>query len=177
MLSYDEYADAATVARINGWLTTAAPSKGRSVTFTSVGEFTSLPAKLAVTSFDVLLVYDQPLAPLGHMATAGTLWNGPIDAFAKGGGLVVALDGHSPGHVAEFLTNSGLLPVAGETDIAVGKVLRVDAPTDVVGVSLPDVFSAKRSTVSFTTNQAPDNHHVFVVKDESGLPVVVHSVP
>jgi hypothetical protein len=58
-----------------------------------------------------------------------------------------------------------------------GTQLAVDAPTDVVGLNLPNVFAAKKSTVAFTTSQVADNLHVFVVKDMAMRPVVIHSVP
>ena len=77
----------------------------------------------------------------------------------------------------DFLTNGGLLAVTAETDVN-GTQLNVDAPTDVVGQNLPNVFAARKNTVAFTTTQMRDNYHVFVVTDATGmLPVVVHSVP
>ncbi len=174
VLVYDEFGDAVSIARIQTWLTTAA--SGRTLTFKSAQGWTSVPSKLAVTDYQVFLVYDQPMAPVDQMATSGTLWNGAMDAFAKGGGVVVVLDGGT-GHTMDLLTNGGLLSVTGETSVA-GTQVKVDAPTDVVGLNLPDIFLARRNSVAFTTTQAPDSHHVFVVKDNAGaLPVVVHAVP
>jgi hypothetical protein len=176
VLAYDEFADAATVTRIEGWLSTTATARGKSVNMAKAG-WTDLPPQLTVQQYQVFLVYDQALAPANQMATIGTFWNAAMNAFAKGGGIIVALDGGSAGNMKEFLTNGGLLPVTGETDVN-GTQLRVDAPTDVVGQNLPNVFAAKWSTVAFTTTQMRDNYHVFVVTDSTGmLPVVVHSVP
>jgi hypothetical protein len=111
------------------------------------------------------------------MATTGTLWNAAMTAFAKGGGTIVALDGGSPGRMRDLLTNGGLLDVTDETDVT-GSQVYVDAPTDVVGQNLPNVFAAKKTTVAFTTTQMRDNYHVFVVTDATGmLPIVVHTVP
>ncbi|HKQ68910.1 MAG TPA: hypothetical protein VJT73_06215 [Polyangiaceae bacterium] len=181
VLAYDEFADAGTVTRINGFLGSIASTKGRTLTFSLAGKaadtWKAIPAMLAVATYDVLLVYDQSSAPTDQMATTGTLWNGAVDSFAKGGGVVVALDGGSPGKMIDFLTNSGLLAVTDEVDV-VGTQLKVDAPTDGVGVGLPNVFIGKKSSIAFVTTQVPDNRHVFVVKDNAGvLPVVVHSVP
>jgi Stigma-specific protein, Stig1 len=174
VLAYDEFSDAANVVRIQTWLT--AIGSGRTINFVSSKDWMSIPSKLAVTDYQVFLVYDQPLAPVDQMATSGTLWNGAIDAFAKGGGVVVVLEGGT-GHNADLLTNGGLLPVTSETNIA-GTQVNVDAPTDVVGLYLPNVFVARRNSVAFTTTQVADSRHVFVVKDNAGvLPVVVHAVP
>ena len=177
VLAYDEFADSATVARIAGWISSMATMRGKSVTMVQAPTFTLVPQQLTVQQYQVLLVYDQARAAADQMATTGTLWNAAMNAFAKGGGIVVALDGGSAGQMKDFLSNGGLLAVTAETDVT-GTQLRVDAPTDVVGQNLPNVFAAKRTTVAFTTTQMRDNYHVYVVTDMTGmLPVVVHSVP
>jgi len=177
VLAYDEFADAPTVTRIESWLTTTATARGKSVSISKAPGWTALPPQLTVQQYQVLLVYDQARAAANQMATTGTLWNAAMSAFAKGGGIIVALDGGSAGRMRDFLTNGGLLEVTDETDVT-GSQLNVDAPTDVVGQNLPNVFAARRTTVAFTTTQMRDNFHVFVVTDSTGLlPVVVHSVP
>jgi hypothetical protein len=177
VLAYDEFADAATVARLETWISNMAPMRGKSVTITKASSWTAIPMQLTVQQYQIFLVYDQARAPANQMATTGTLWNSAMKAFAKGGGTIVALDGGSPGRMRDFLTHGGLLPVTDETDISTSQ-LNVDAPTDVVGQNLPNVFAAKRNTVAFTTTQMRDNYHVFVVTNGTGmLPVVVHSVP
>jgi len=177
VLAYDEFADAANVTRIEGWLSTMATSRGKSVNISKGSSWTAVPMQLTVQQYQVFLVYDQARAPSSQMATTGTLWNAAMSAFAKGGGIIVALDGGSAGNMKDFLTNGGLLEVTAETDVT-GAQLNVDAPTDVVGQNLPNVFAARRTTVAFTTPQMRDNYHVFVVTDTTGmLPIVVHSVP
>ena len=174
VLAYDEFSDAANTTKIETWL--SAIAKPRTINFVSSKDWMSIPSKLAVTDYQVFLVFDQPMAPADQMATSGTLWNGAIDSFAKGGGVVVVLEGGT-GHNVDLLTNGGILPVTGETNVA-GTQVMVDAPTDVVGLYLPNVFAARKNSVSFTTTQVADSRHVFVVKDSAGvLPVVVHSVP
>ena len=174
VLVYDEYSSAALVASLENWI--GMMGAARKVKFTRVKDWMSVPSQLAVTQYQVFLVFDQIGAPVDHMATCGTLWNGAIDSFAKGGGVVVVLEGGT-GHNVDLLTNGGILPVTGETSVA-GTQVMVDAPTDVVGLYLPNVFAARKNSVSFTTTQVADSRHVFVVKDSAGvLPVVVHSVP
>jgi hypothetical protein len=177
VFAYDEFADAATVSRIETWIANGAATRGKSVTISKATDWTAVPTQLTVQQHQVFFVYDQARAPANHMATTGTLWNAAMHAFAKGGGTIVALDGGSAGRMRDLLTNGGLLPVLDETDVSATQ-LNVDAPTDVVGQNLPNVFAAKRNTVAFTTTQMRDNYHVFVVTDMTGmLPVVVHSVP
>jgi hypothetical protein len=177
ILAYDEFADQTTATRIEAWVSTMAAMRGKTVTIVKAPTFTVVPQQLTIQQYQVLLVYDQARAADDQMATIGTLWNAAMNAFAKGGGIVVALDGGSAGQMKDFLANGGLLAVTGETDLT-GSQLRVDAPTDVVGQNLPNVFAAKKTTVAFTTTQMRDNYHVFVVTDATGmLPVVVHSVP
>jgi hypothetical protein len=177
VLSYEEFADAAIVARVRSWMAAEGTRRGRTVAFTASAGWSAVPEELAVARFDVFLVLDQLSAPKDQMATSGTLWNGAMQAYAKGGGIIVALDGGSVGRMRDLVTNGGLLPVTDEKDVT-GIQLRVYAPTDVVGLNLPNIIAAKKSTVTFKTTQVEDNLHVFVVKDSTGLlPVVVHSVP
>jgi hypothetical protein len=177
VLAYDEFADPATVTRIENWLSTMATGRGKSVTISKASGWSTVPQQLTVQQYQAFLVYDQALAPDDQMATTGTLWNAAMNAFAKGGGIIVALDGGSAGHMKDLLTNGGLLAVTDETDVT-GTQINVDAPTDVVGLNLPNVLAARKTTVAFTTTQTRDNYHVFVVTDSTGmLPIVVHSVP
>jgi hypothetical protein len=176
VLAYGEFADAAVVNRIDGWVSRMATARGKSVTITKAATWALVPQQMTVEQYQVFLVYDQSLAPGDQMETTGTFWNAAMKAYAKGGGIIVALDGGSAGRMMDFLTNGGLLAVTSEADVT-GTQLVVDAPTDVVGQSLPNVFAAKRKTVAFTTTQVRDNYHVFVVTDTTGnFPVVVHSV-
>jgi hypothetical protein len=177
VLAYDEFAEPATVARVQSWLLGMAAARGRTVSVNPESTASAVSEELTVASYEVFFIYDQLRAPRDQMATYGTLWNGAMDAFAKGGGIIVALDGGSVGRMRDLLTNGGLLTVLDEADVT-GTQLEVDAPTDVVGLNLPNVFSSKRTTIGFTTAQVADNLHVFVVKDGMGKrPVVVHSVP
>jgi hypothetical protein len=161
-------------------LKNAATARGRTVQTTDAGTWDSIPSKLAVANYDVFLIYDQPLAATGDLATAGTLWNGAVDAFARGGGIVIALDGATGiAEMKDLLTDSGILPVSAET-VVTGTQLVVTARTDGLassgGVSTP--LAAKKNSVAFTTSLVPDINHVFVVMNQDAtLPVVVHSAP
>jgi len=177
VLVYDQYVDATLKARLEAWITAAAISKGRAVTFQSAGDWSTVPEQLAVANYDTFLIYDQALAPTTSTANMGTLWNGAMDAFAKGGGVVVALDGGSAASMVDLVNNGGLFTVLDERDVETN-MLKVDAPGDIVGVNVTSVFIARAHSVAFVTKQKPDNRHVFVVSDKaSGLPVVVHSIP
>jgi len=94
-------------------------------------------------------VFDQPMAPADQMATNGTLWNGAIDSFAKGGGVVVVSRAHRSQRDRSPTVD---LPVTGEDQRRRHTSPWSMAPTDVVGLYLPNVFAARRS-VSFTTTK------------------------
>jgi len=176
VLSYDEFADAAMVAKIQMWLAAAAATNRRTVAFTKAGPWTSVPPQLAVANYQIFLIYDQSRAEVGEMETAGTFLNHAMEAFAQGGGVIVALDGGTTGRMRDLLTHGGLLQVLEESNVA-GTQLKLEAPTDFIALNLHDVFLAKANTIAFTTSQAADNQHVFVVDDMTAtLPVVVHSV-
>jgi hypothetical protein len=177
VLVYDEFVDPALKDRLQTWIGNQAVAKGRGVSFESAGTWTGVPPRLAVANYDTFLILDQALAPTTITANAGTLWNGAMDAFAKGGGVVVALDGNSPAQMVDLINNGGLFTILDEADVETNQ-LRVDAPGDVVGLNVTNIFVARARSVSFVTKQKQDNRHVFVVSDKnSGLPVVVHSIP
>ena len=174
VLAYDEFADAADRRASRRLAFDDGGGTGQIGRHFQSGDWTAIPKQLTVEQYQALLVYDQALAPADQMATTGTLWNAAMNAFAKGGGIVLCARWRLGRSMKDFLTNGGLLAVTDETDIT-GTQVDVDAPTDVVGQNLPNVLAAKKSTVAFTTTQMPDNYHVFVVTDGAGmLPVVVH---
>ena len=177
VLTFGQWTDAVVVARVSGLIKSAATTRGRTVQTTDAGSWDTIPSKLAVATYDVMLVFDQPLAAAGALGTAGTLWNGAVDSFVRGGGIVVALDGGvGAAEMKDLLTNSGILAVTAETSVT-GTQIVVTGRADAIGsygVSSP--FAAKKNSVAFSTTLTPDVNHVFVVMNQdSTLPVVVHT--
>ena len=177
VLAYAEHADASASANVKLLLASTAATHGRVIDVHDAPQALEVATDLSVTSYDVLLVYDQPGAPDGELDATGASWRTAIDGYARAGGVVVVLDGGSGvAQMHRFLTSSGLLAVSGQAD-ATGATLRVSAPADAVGVHTISPFLARRSTVTLDTTAVEDATRFFVVKDSaSGLPVVVHAV-
>jgi len=128
----------------------------------------------------VLLVHDQPSAPMGAMATLGASWMQTVTTFALQGGVVVVLDGGTGvGEMPDFATATGLLTVASQTALVDGTPLAVDAPTDAVGIGVVSPYGAGSHSVSLTAQPSGANvvYVVGVATDAGpGSPVVIHRV-
>ncbi|HEX4336813.1 MAG TPA: hypothetical protein VH062_12930 [Polyangiaceae bacterium] len=182
ILGYTENATPAVTTVVNATLTTAAQNRGRAFTLTASTSSLDVANELNVTKFDVLLVYDQPAAPAGRLAVAGTSMADAVDAFVHAGGVVVVLAGDTGrGEMAAFVTALGVLPVSGQT-LVTGSLLYDRGPADAIGVNVLSPFRAPNVTCRFATTAMPDDTTVFVVTDSPsssgtlGAPVVVHRV-
>ncbi len=180
VLSFEQYADTTQMVHVKAILKAAAQSSGRTLTLTPETDYTRVPADLvAVPAYDVVLVYDQPNAPTGTLATIGAAWQTSITKFFIGGGDVVVLDGASGAHpeMATLLTSSGLLLTSSEVPIATGTQLLVVASGDAVGNFVVSPYAAQTDTVSFVTSEANGGNVTYVVDEltTGGLvPVVIH---
>jgi hypothetical protein len=182
VLSFEQYAAVPQVTNVKNVLKQAATASGRQITFTPVADYTLVPADLASTSYDVLLVYDQPEAPVGSLSTVGTTWALSLGNFTALGGDVVVLDGASGTNpqMTDFLTQSSLLQTTAETRVAPGTQLFVVASGDAVGNFVVSPYAAQADTVSFVTTEANGGNVAYVVdegSDASAVPVVIHKIP
>jgi hypothetical protein len=181
VLTYAVYATPSVTNHVNNLIGALATARGRSVQFTPVSLSGDVVDTLNVLNYDAFLVYDQATAPAGALTTFGTAINATLDLFARGGGIVVALDGGvGTAHMGEFLTSAGLLNVSGEI-VANGAQATTDAPGDAVGINVDSPFVTQKDSCTFTTADAPDSTRVFVTsapRDDAGAraPVVVHRV-
>lgn len=180
VLSYERYANATAVARVKAIINGAALQVGRAVNVTSTQIDGDIPSKLLFTSFQVLVVQDQPSAPTGALATLGAGWAATLATFTQAGGIVVVLDGGTgTGEMPAFSTGTGLLSVTAHSPLAVGTPLLDVAPGDVVGIGVISPYGAGRNSVTFTT-EASSPSVIYVIEDPSdagpGAPVVVHKL-
>jgi hypothetical protein len=182
ILGYAEYATAAVVTSVNASLTNAAQNRARTYTLTSAATSLDLSNTLSVSNFDVLLVYDQPKAAAGQLATVGASVADAIDAFVRAGGVVVVLTSNTGrGEMPDFIKDAGLLDVGGQQNLT-GNALYNRSPADAIGIGVLNQFRAPAQTCTFTTTVQPDGTTVFVVTDSPatsgmiGAPVVVHRV-
>jgi hypothetical protein len=180
VLSYEHYATAAAVTRVKAIVDSFAAQEGRGLTITSTSVDSDIPTSLVFSSFQVLIVQDQPTAPSGALATLGASWATTLTTFTQAGGIVVVLDGGTGvGQMPDFSTATTLLSVTAQAPIATGTRLFDVAPGDVVGVGVVSPYGAGQNSVSITTEASAGNVvYVIDLPSDAGsaLPVVVHKV-
>lgn len=181
VLSYEQYAVPGQVANVKATLKSYAPL-GRSITYTVATDYTAVGGELDLSSFDVLLVYNQALAPSGKLATVGSSLAASISSFVTVGGDVVVLDGASGAtkEMTSFLSTSNLLQASAETPVQSTDRLLVVAPGDAVGNFVISPYAPIADTVYFTTSEANGGNVTYIVDDLVGVglvPVVIHKTP
>ncbi len=177
VMSYERYASASAIARVDNVLRTVAGQLGRTLSIRSTANDDDVVTQLALPAYDVLLIHDQPAAPDGALAALGAAWAGTLSTFALGGGVIVILDGGAGiGQMPALATGTGLLGVTAHSPIATGTRLLVSSQTDVVGIGVISPYGAGENSVAMTTEPNIGNV-VYVVElpgDAGALPVVVH---
>jgi hypothetical protein len=178
VLAFDGWADTTTNGAVDSVGKILGSGKsGRTWAPTRVGSEADLLANLNIDAFDVLLVYDQPNAPAGSLATLGDGLAAQILSFGQSGGVVVVLDGG--GGRAEmpwFLRRSGVLDVTEERN-ATGLTLETLAFSDAVGLGVLSSYLAPARSVSFGLGVSLSKDLVSIIDDPaSSRPVVLHTV-
>ena len=182
LLSYERYSRAGARNNVHAALDDAAAQLGRKVQLTSTITDGDIPAKLAIQSFDVLLVVDEPDAPPGALGALGSSWAATLATYTQHHGIVIVLDGGGGmGQMPAFSSATGLLQVGQEAPVSSMTPLQVLAPGDAVGIGVVSPYAATSSSVSFTT-EPNGGAVVYVVGGMGGgeggapAPVVVHKV-
>jgi hypothetical protein len=178
ILSFEQYAAAPAVNKVTSVLTTAAMAQNRMLNVTHSVTASDIPNNLTITSFDVLLVYDQASAPSGTMAMIGASWLATLTTYLGKGGIVVVLDGASgTGEMPQFETSSSLLAVTSHTSMPPGTPVHVIAPADAVGFGVLSPYGVTRHSGHYLTTEANGGNVIYVVVEPvSGEPVVVHKI-
>jgi hypothetical protein len=181
ILAYEEFAPAAVVNSVKLTMNSMAADRGRTFTMTEVFTSVEVTNNLDTTNFEVLLVFDQQLAPLGRLAETGSNWEPTLTPFVRAGGIVIVLAGPTGrGEMDDFLTASNLLPVFGQRLVTNTEVYN-RAPGDAIGLGVISPLLALRESCVFDTDP-PDQNTTFVVTDTPasdgnlGNPLVVHRV-
>jgi hypothetical protein len=179
VLSYEKYANAAAVGRINNIVTSSAPA-GRTLTFTSTTNDADVTG-LSFNNYQVLIIADQSNAPGNvDLGALGATWAPTLAQFTQLGGIVVVLDGGGGSDAMPALvTATGLLNVTADAPLTTGTPLQVAAPADALGIGVLTPYGAGVHSVSITTEQAAANLvYVVVAPNDAGPkpPVVVHKV-
>ncbi len=179
VLSYEQFANAAIVAKVKSLVAGAAGT--RVINYTVANDPDPLRSTTLAKDYDVVLVHDQSSAAAGSLAPIASTWAGPLDTFAKAGGVIVALDGAGgAGAMPELVSNAGLLDLAGHTSIAPGTQVSIVAPGDRVGSLVVSPYAVVERSVTFQSNQPNGGNVVFVAQERVGAvlgdPVVIHRV-
>lgn len=181
ILAYDEFASANPRARVDLTISWASAARGRGYQITSINQPEAVNSQLKKPDYDLFLVYDQPLAPAGTLATYGTQWAKTLESFSHVGGVIVVLSGATgTKEMSQLLTSARLLEVTSESVMSRQQVYN-RAPADAIGVNVVSPFLAPRDSCVFTTPTPTDNSTIFVVTDEpeSGIarrPLAVHRI-
>jgi hypothetical protein len=177
IFGFDPYASPSRV-NVDAALAAAASQHGvKSYSNTHVSDPKSLLDKLSTTTYETLVVYDQPGAPAGALATLGAKVASTIDAFTKAGGVVVVLA--SSGGVSEmwaFSASAGIMGFEGATAEAYpGKVVDI-APSDSLGQGVSTVFATPQGSVSFQLAMGAQPVTSVITSFGTGAPVALHRV-
>jgi hypothetical protein len=172
VLSLEAAADVFTVAHTKTLAAVGIPT--RRVAFSTATEASELVTPSLASSYDVVLLHR---APPGDASAAGALVGPSLEAFAKKGGVVVAIDdGSSP--MPELLTSAGLLTVAGHTVLPESTHLAVTSSQDAVARQLISPFATRGRPVSFQGAAPPSTEISWVVRAIAspgpGDPIVIH---
>jgi hypothetical protein len=179
VLSYERYAEFASVLNVKGLVTAAAGA--RPVAYTVSNDATSLASADLAKDFDVVLVYDQRNADALALQAEGATWKAPLGTFAKAGGVVVVLDGNGGnGNMPVLVRSAGLLDVTAHATMTPGSRVTVLAPNDVVGTLVPSPYGVFQRSASFTLTEPNGGDVTYVAAVDLnpgvGAPVVVHRI-
>lgn len=179
ILSYEQFADAGVVANVKALIQSAAG--GRTIKLTVATNPAALASGSLAQIYDVVLVHDQQGGPPATLATIGASAAADLAAFAKSGGVIVALDGAGgQGGMPSLLTGAQLLDVASHQSIPAGSLVSVGAPADRIATLVVSPYGTFDRSVTIQSNEANGGNVIYVasqlVGGVPGDPVVVHKV-
>lgn len=176
VLAYQRYASAQSISRVTTILQSFATQSGRTLQVTPTSVDADIPARLTITGFEALLVYDEQSANPGVLGPLGASWNSTLTTYLAAGGVVVVLDGAAGAtkEMPQFLSSAGLLSITMQNTVTPGTQVNNVAPGDSIGKNVGTFYGATKSSARFVT-EAPSATVTYVVMEPvSGQPVVVH---
>jgi hypothetical protein len=175
ILSFEEYANPTSVARVKAIIAAAASAQARTVVITVTSTDSDIPDHLTIRNYDLLVVYDQSSASGATLSALGAGWASTLGTYLGVGGAVITLDGASGmGQMPAFLAQSMLLNVASHTPVAWHTPLTVYTPGDSVATGVLSPYGALNDTVEFSADPQSASVAYVVVNPTDNLPVVVH---
>ena len=177
VLGLDAFASPSADAVDAAVLAQASPHGVTSLWSARVATSAAFLGSLSKKSVDAVLIYDQPGAPLGALASLGLSVRTSLTAFTKAGGVVVVLA--SNGGTREmwsFAAAAEVLTVTGQSSVATTSALLDAAPGDAVGQGIATYFAASPNAVSWTLANPAPVATVVVQAKADGAPVLLHAV-
>ena len=180
VLAYSEHADAEVMAATDRAIRWAGAELSRTAEITRVEDVAEIETELILSNYDVFLVYDQPNAATGELASAGAQLATTVTAFTRGGGVAVLLSGATGiGEMGEFATSAGLAAIGTETPYS--SLAYIQGSGDVLTVDVVAPFQTLESSCTFATSEIPSSDTIFVFTDTDptvgvGEPIVLHRV-
>jgi hypothetical protein len=177
ILAFDGFTPTTLRDNVDLTLSWAAGESAESYRLTHESDPAKIADRLTIENFDTFLIYAQPDAPSGQLATLGAAWKTAINLFVQSGGSTVVLSG---GQMKEFITQAGLLNVTAETAINAVPLFN-RTPTDAVGINVLSPFQARANTCRFVTSEPPTATLAYVITGDPpptalDAPVVVHRI-
>ncbi len=161
LLSFEQYANAAAVT--NGKALIASNTNGYTATITVSVQGTATDiASTGLKNEDAVIIWDQPNAPSGTLATLGTKWAANLAIFQQQGGIVIVLDAdQGVGQMPQFLTNGAILAVTGHTPYAPGSAAD-DTQTSIAEGMPVNEYAVQTNSAWFTTSETASATTIFV---------------
>jgi hypothetical protein len=180
VLSYEQFAAAGAVTTVKNVINAGATARGRTVKFSISNVAADLSVLGLEAKYDVVLVHDQATLTAAEAATDGAADAAALLQFTKAGGVVIVLDGaNGEEAMPPFVTNAGLVDLAGHTFMPTPGRGTVVAPADDVGTGTVSPFAIGSRFVNFQSNEPNGGNVTFVVLAGSapnplGDPIVIH---
>jgi hypothetical protein len=163
LLSFEHYADPATVANGLAILTSYASAQHITLNIQSTSDDTSISNDTLLASASAVLFWDQSAAPTGKLGTLGTTWAPHLTTFVQGGGIVIGLDGdQGTGEMPIFMTNAALLAVTAHGQVSAGSPADVPLAGLSIARGMTNVYAVEQNTAWFTTSEASGAKTLYV---------------
>ncbi|MCH2110221.1 MAG: hypothetical protein MK135_12905 [Polyangiaceae bacterium] len=180
ILAYGEYSSPSVIDAARGALADGAILKGRAYALTESYDAAEV-LDLQRQDYDAFVVYDQPLAPPGNLATLATNWSSTVEDFVEEGGVVVVTTGGGgQGEMQDLISGLNILSTSGTTDHT-GQSYYLQSPGDALALGVFSPYLATETSCTFNTSDSPSGLNVFVTSDihpniAVGNPGAIHRI-
>jgi hypothetical protein len=164
VLGYTEYSDlTGEVARTDAAINTRASALGRTVSITTLTDYTTLDSSLPGNH--VLLVYEMERG--GSGSTIGTAWSTTVTSFVRSGGIFIVCNYLDTSW--QIMNSSGLMSISSASSATSSSIVVVDT-TDPIAADVT-AYTGSSGSTQYTTTETG-----IVTEVSGGNPVVIHKI-